>query len=277
MKDAEGEIRQWVGSCTDIDDQIRATEVLERTVADRTAKLKSVINELESFSYSISHDLRAPLRAMMGFSDALREDYGPQLDPEANRYLSRIGSASRRMDELIKDVLSYTQVSRGELVLQRIEPGKVIADVIDTYPHVDPAKLIVVVEPDLPAVYANESALTQCIANLLGNAAKFVAPGVQPEVHVSATSSEGFVRLHFRDNGIGIAPENLTSVFEIFKRVDHDHEGTGIGLSIVKKAVERMGGAVEVESEVGRGSIFSLKLQAAPPATAATDPDQPLA
>src|SRR6201999_12213 len=115
----------------------------------------------------------------------------------------------------------------------------------------------------LPAVMANESALTQCIANLLGNATKFVAPGIKPQVDISAESGDGFVRLLFRDNGIGIAPENFVNVFEIFKRVSTDHEGTGIGLSIVKKAVERMGGAVGLQSELGHGSVFSLKLQAA--------------
>jgi PAS domain S-box-containing protein len=273
----DGEVAIIVGTTRDVTERKRAAEKLaqaQRELSDRAAhldalvqqrtqKLVETIGELEAFSYSISHDLRAPLRAMMGFASILRADYGPQLDAEANHCLERISSASRRMDELIKDVLSYSQVSRAELVLQRIEPERLIADIISSYPHLASSEVTIRIASSLPAVLANESALTQCIANLLGNAAKFVAPGVKPQIDISAETMGGFVRLRFRDNGIGIAPENLTSVFEIFKRATSDHEGTGIGLSIVKKAVERMGGTVDLESELGRGSVFSLKLQAA--------------
>jgi PAS domain S-box-containing protein len=272
-----GEVAIIVGTTRNITDRKRAEEKLAQAqrelsdrathldalVQERTQKLVESIGELESFSYSISHDLRAPLRAMMGFASVLREEYGPQLDAEANRYLERISSASQRMDELIKDVLSYSKVSRGELVLERIDPKRLISDIISTYPHLEPSEVTITVTPALPPVLANESALTQCIANLLGNAVKFVAEGIKPQVEISAETGGGFVLLLFRDNGIGIAPENLGSVFEIFKRVDHDHEGTGIGLSIVKKAVERMGGTVGLESELKRGSVFSLKLRAA--------------
>jgi PAS domain S-box-containing protein len=272
-----GEVAIIVGTTRDVTERKRAEEKLaeaqcelsdraahlDALVQERTRKLVETIGELESFSYSISHDLRAPLRAMMGFADILRADYGSQLDADANHYLDRISSASHRMDELIRDVLSYSQVSRGELALEKIEPRRLIADIVTTYPHLAPSEITIVVPPTLPAVLANESALTQCIANLLGNAAKFVSPGVKPRVDISAEIENGFVRLLFRDNGIGIAPENLSRVFEIFKRATLDHEGTGIGLSIVKKAVERMGGTVGLESELGRGSVFSLKLRVA--------------
>ncbi len=271
-----GEVTIIVGTTRDVTERKHAEENLARAqrelsdrathldalVQQRTQKLVETIGELESFSYSISHDLRAPLRAMMGFASVLRADYGSQLDAEANRYLERISSASHRMNDLIRDVLNYSQVSRAELVLQRIEPEKLISDIVSTYPHLDPSEVTITVAAALPAVLANESALTQCIANLLGNAAKFVAPGVKPQVDISAETGDGFVRLRFRDNGIGIAPENLTSVFEIFKRANRDHEGTGIGLSIVKKAAERMGGTVELESQLGHGSVFTLKLRA---------------
>jgi PAS domain S-box-containing protein len=272
-----GEVSIIVGTTRDVTERKKAEEKLaqaqrelsdrathlEALVQQRTQKLVETIGELESFSYSISHDLRAPLRAMMGFASILRSDYGSQLDAEANRYLERISSAGHRMNELIRDVLSYSQVSRAELVLQRIDPETLISDIVSTYPDLGPSEITIAVAPALPAVLANESALTQCIANLLGNAAKFVTPGMKPKVAISAETGGGFVRLLFRDNGIGIAPENLISVFEIFKRATDDREGTGIGLSIVKKAVERMGGTVELESELGRGSVFSLKLREA--------------
>jgi PAS domain S-box-containing protein len=263
MKAADGRIVQWVGTCTDTDDQLRATELLEKTVAERTAKLETLVEELDSFSYSISHDLRAPLRAMMGFAQALEEDHAAHLDEEGKHYLERISSASLRMDELIKAVLSYSRINRDELKLQPINPRVLIAEILGTYPHLSPTQITVDLPAEFPLILANESALIQCISNLLSNAVKFVRSGTRPHVKIWAESRNGQVLLWFKDNGIGIARENLETIFEMFKRVDHDHEGTGIGLAIVKKAVERMGGHVGVESELGQGSSFWLEFRAA--------------
>jgi PAS domain S-box-containing protein len=263
MHDAAGALTMWVGSCTDIDDEKRSREHLERMVEERTNNLKESVAELEAFSYSISHDMRAPLRAMLGFSEILQEEYGPQLDEQANRFLARIRAASARMDSLIQDVLSFSRMSRMELPLQPLDTLAIIHEIIDSYPNLRPSEIGILLPDSLPHTMAHPAALTQCVSNLLGNAAKFVAPGVKPVVRVWAQEEGGRVKLWFQDNGIGLKEEDYHRIFEIFHRVDRSHEGTGIGLAIVKKAAERMGGQVGVESTLGQGASFWLDLQKA--------------
>ena len=263
MQAAGGALVMWIGSHTDIDDQKRANERLEKMVEERTARLQASVAELEAFSYSISHDMRAPLRAMLGFSDILIEEYGSQLDEKANRFLGRISAASARMDNLIQDVLSFSQMSRLELPLQPTDTHKMIQEIIDSYPNLRPSEIGILLPKTLPFVLANEAALTQCVSNILGNAAKFVAKGVKPVVRIWAEEHDGRVKLWFKDNGIGIAEQDYQRIFAIFQRIDRSHDGTGIGLAIVKKAVERMGGHVGVESVPGQGTAFWLDLQSA--------------
>jgi PAS domain S-box-containing protein len=263
IRNADGQVSMWIGSSTDTDDQARSREHLEQMVEERTENLKASVAELEAFSYSISHDMRAPLRAMLGFSEILQQEYGPQLDDKANRFLERIRSASTRMDNLIQDVLSFSRMSHLDLPLQPIDPLKVIQELIDSYPNLRPSEIGILLPSKLPRVMGNEAYLTQCISNILGNAAKFVATGMKPVVHVRAEEADGRVKLWFKDNGIGIKEQDFKRIFEIFQRLDRSHEGTGIGLSIVKKAAQRMGGRVGVESAPGQGTSFWLDLQAA--------------
>jgi PAS domain S-box-containing protein len=238
---------------------------LEIQVAERTAKLRETIGELEAFSYSVSHDMRSPLRAMQGYADALLEDYAPALDPTAQEYLSRIKRAASRMDLLIQDVLAYSRVTQGEIVLHPIHLEGVIRDVIQTYPTLQPEKAHIVVQGTLPKVLGHEAYLIQVISNILTNGVKFVPPGTFPEIQISATLDHDNVRINFKDNGIGIAPEHLEQIFQIFGRVysEKQYEGTGIGLAIAKKAAERMGGSIGVDSKLGRGSTFYLILKRA--------------
>jgi PAS domain S-box-containing protein len=263
VRDSAGAVMRWIGSTTDVDDQRRSREQLERMVEERTENLKASVAELEAFSYSISHDMRAPLRAMLGFSEILQEEYGPQLDEQANRFLDRIRTASARMDNLIQDVLSFSRISRGELPMEPIDPLVLIRELIESYPNLRASQIGILLPQEMPLVLANSAALTQCVSNLLGNAVKFVAPGVKPVVRISAQAASGRVKIWFKDNGIGIKEEDARRIFEIFQRVDRSHEGTGIGLAIVKKAAERMGGTVGVESKPGQGASFWLDLQAA--------------
>jgi PAS domain S-box-containing protein len=262
MRSAAGEVTMWIGSSTDIDDQRRASEMLEKTVVERTARLQESIAELEAFSYSISHDMRAPLRAMLGFSEILREEYGPQMDATANHYLDRIAMASKRMDVLIQDVLSFSQMSRLDLVLEPVDPNYLIHAIVESYPNLNSAEVEIVIPERLPLVMAHEAALTQCVSNILGNAVKFVGEGIKPHVRISAQQEKDRVKITFEDNGIGIAPENFERIFDIFHRLDRGQEGTGIGLAIVKKAAEKMAGEVGVNSAVGRGTSFWLELRA---------------
>ncbi len=263
MRDPSGRILLWIGSVTDIEDQKQAKEKLEQTVTARTAELREIIGELEAFSYSIAHDLRAPLRALQGFSEILLTEHARQLDAEGLDFLRRIATAAERMDKLINDVLTYSRAVRGDSSLERIQLEPLLRSIVETYPMFVPQKADVVLQGSFPAVLGNEAMLTQIFSNLLGNAVKFVGPNVKPRIRVWVEPVGGRIRLFFRDNGIGIEPEKHRDIFRIFEQADRSYGGTGIGLSIVKKAVERMGGDVGVSSEPGRGSTFWIDLQQA--------------
>jgi two-component system CheB/CheR fusion protein len=236
---------------------------LEKTVAERTAALRETVRELEAFSYSISHDLRAPLRAMSNFAQILRESHAAQLDATGRDYLERISSSAARLDRLIQDVLNYTRILRAQVPLTRIDMDKLVRNILQSYPDWQPPQADIQIQGTLPPVLGHEGFLTQCIANLLNNAHKFVAPGIQPRVRIWAEQGDARVRINFQDNGIGIPAEDRSRIFRMFERINptHEYEGTGIGLTIVHKAVERMGGNVDFESEPGHGSTFWLELQ----------------
>ncbi len=249
-------------------DQLKLqNEVLEQRVRERTAKLQETITDLETFSYSITHDMRAPLRAMQGFSKILLESHGPELEPEAVDFLHRISNSANRLDMLIRDVLSYSNIIRSELQLVPVDADKLLRDILREYPGLQPPQASVDIQGRLPVVLANEAFLTQCFSNLLSNAIKFVAEGTRPRVEVSAEQMDGFVRLKFKDNGIGIPPQHQRHLFTLFHRAQNKYPGTGIGLAVVQKAVERMGGKAGVESDAGKGSTFWVELKVAAPAT----------
>jgi signal transduction histidine kinase len=242
----------------------RANQDLEQRVRERTQKLQETVTELEAFSYSVSHDLRAPLRSMEGYSRALIEDYSDKLDARGQRFLSKIGGAAARMDLLVQDVLAYSRVAKADIQLQDVNLGAMVREVVESYPAFHQRGSITLEEP-LPAVRAHPAYLTQCVSNLLGNALKFVRPDVRPVVNIRAEEEPDAecVKVWFEDNGIGIAPEHFEDIFQIFGRVhsEKEYEGTGIGLAIVRKAVERMGGSVGLTSELGKGSRFWLSLK----------------
>jgi PAS domain S-box-containing protein len=239
-------------------------EDLEDKVEERTARLLEMVAELESWSYSIAHDMRAPLRSMHNFSGFLLHDYGPQLDPIASDYLQRIRVAAQRMDAYINDLLDYGKVGRGRFPLETVNTEQLIVEILDTYPNLQSPKCSIEVQRPLPPVKANASALTQVFSNLLGNAVKFVKPDVVPKVRVWADQKGPWVRLWVEDNGIGITKSAQSRVFGMFQRLHpaSAYEGTGIGLAIVRRAVERMGGTVGLESEPNRGSRFWVELMA---------------
>ena len=241
----------------------RANTDLDRLVTTRTAELQELVNELEHFSYTITHDLRAPLRAMTGFASLLAEECIESIDPNSREYLTRIITAAARMDRLITDALSYSQVVRHEMPVQTIDVGRLLAGMIESYPIFQEPKARIEIAPDLPRVLGNEAGLTQCFSNLLGNAVKFVAPGTVPHVRISAERHGDRVRFWCEDNGIGIPAELQSRVFVMFQRLSKDYEGTGIGLTLVKKVVERMGGAVGLESTAGSGTRFWVELKSA--------------
>jgi signal transduction histidine kinase len=235
---------------------------LEQKVQQRTAKLTEAMGELESWSYSIAHDMRRPLRAMEGFSTILRVDYGSQLDATGQNYLMRISAAAERLDRFIQDLLNYGTMGREDLPMEPIDTEQLIHQILDSYPNLHPAKADIQIQQPLPAVRANRPALTQVISNLLGNAVKFVKPGTRPQVRVWAEEEKDWTCLWFEDNGIGIEKESQQRIFQMFHRLNRpeSYEGTGMGLAIVNKAVRRMGGTGGVESEPGHGSRFWVRL-----------------
>ncbi|HEY6227655.1 MAG TPA: ATP-binding protein [Verrucomicrobiae bacterium] len=236
---------------------------LEDRIAERTAALAATVGELEAFSYSVSHDMRAPLRAMHGYAEILLEQYpGKNLDARAVEYLSRIARSAVRMDLLIQDVLSYTKVLRGQLTIENVNVESIIRDVVETHPDWRPPEVNVEVMGRILKVVGNEALLMQSVSNLLSNAVKFVAVGTTPHVRVGSELVGNDVRIWFADNGIGIAPQDHGRIFRMFERIypASEFEGTGIGLTIVRKAIERLNGQVGFESTPGQGSKFWIQL-----------------
>ena len=236
---------------------------LEALVQQRTAKLTETIGDLEAFSYSIAHDMRAPLRSLQGFSGILLTDYGDKLDSEGQGFLKRIATSAGRMDKLIQDVLSYSRVVRNESPVEKIDVKQLLDGMIETYPTLGPDVVDIQLVGEFPFIMGNEAMLMQILSNLLGNAVKFVPPGVTPHVKIWVEPKGPQIRLLVKDNGIGIAADQQQKIFDIFQQVEKGFEGTGIGLAIVRKAVERMGGKVGVQSELGRGSTFWIELNSA--------------
>lgn len=238
----------------------------ERVVGQRADELARSNQELETFSYSISHDLRAPLRALEGLSRALLADYAGALDDTGRDYLQRLVTGAQRMDQLIQDILDYSRLGQRRLEIAPIDLKSVMTDVQSNLEAV----LIergagLIVAPDLPSVNSDRVLITRIITNFVANGTKFVAPGVKPVVRVYAEPKQGAVRIWVADNGIGIAPEHQGKIWGVFERLHgtETYPGTGIGLAIVRRAAGQLGGSVGVESAAGQGSRFWLELPTA--------------
>ena len=218
---------------------------------------------LEAFSYSVSHDLRAPIRAMQGFARVLLEDYGKVLDETGRECAHRIVSASERMDHLVKDILVFSRLGHTKLDLSPTSVHQTVLESVVSLEQDLKAKgaTVEIIEP-LPVVIAHDTTLMQVLTNLIANGTKFVVPGVPAHVKVWAEEDGTHATVWVQDNGIGISAENQARIFRVFERLHgaDDYPGTGLGLAIVKKGVERMNGEVGVDSEAGVGSRFWVKL-----------------
>jgi PAS domain S-box-containing protein len=240
---------------------------LEKRIGELTAQLEDIRGEQEAFTYTIAHDLRAPLRAMSGFSDALIQDYAWQtLDEKGLTYASRITQSARRMDELIEDLLVYSRLARSPVRLGPIPVGAIIPEVLHTYAReIEDSGAQVDVDVPVAEVVADWGFLFLALCNLLSNALKFVAPGTTPHVTIRATRRQEWIRIEFEDNGIGIPSEYLDRIFGVFQRLNkaESFPGAGMGLAIVRRAMERMSGRNGVTSTLGKGSRFWVELLAA--------------
>ncbi|MBD2152973.1 CHASE3 domain-containing protein [Leptolyngbya sp. FACHB-16] len=252
-------------------EQLKAyTSQLEQRVAERTAQLEETNQELEAFTYSVSHDLRAPLRTIQGFAAALLEDCGEQLEGFARSYVDSIIDDAIQMNRLISDLLSYSRLTRTQISLQPASLNEVVEEALKQVTvQIEERQAQIRIASSLPQVMAHRSTLIQVVTNLISNAIKFVDPIIQPQVDIFATSeredNQDWIRLWIIDNGIGIAPEHQERIFCVFERLHgvESYPGTGIGLAIVRKGLERMSGRVGVESHEGQGSRFWVTLPSA--------------
>jgi PAS domain S-box-containing protein len=242
---------------------LELTTTLERRVEERTRALEEVNQELKAFSYTVSHDLRAPLRAVEGFAEILLDEFGDKLGEDGQRYAKRIVDAAARMDDLIEDLLAYSRLTSSDLHLQRVELAALVEKATaELSESPDYASARIEVRPPFPAVHAHRTVLRQVVLNLLSNAVKFVPKGRNPDIKVWSEARDDAVRVWVEDNGIGIAPEHQSEIFNVFQRLHAPgaYPGTGIGLAIVRRGVERMNGESGVISELGKGSRFWIEL-----------------
>jgi PAS domain S-box-containing protein len=295
IRDATGRVVGLMGIAQDITARRQAEEALQEAraslvayagnlevaVRQRTAKLREMVEELHHVSYAMVHDMRAPLRAMRSFAELLSNPgENPNLE-EMRDFGRRVAMGAERLDRLVTDALNYTKVLHEPLPAEPVDLDKLVRGLIEGYPNLRSELVDIHIKERLPAVLGNESLLTQCFSNLLGNAAKFAAPGVRPKIQMYAEPAQpaegavrggeageangrpAFVRIWVEDNGIGIPPGVQHRLFGIFQRFNDSYEGTGIGLAIVRKVADRMGGSVGVESTEGKGSRFWVQLRRA--------------
>lgn len=234
---------------------------LEATVHERTQHLERSLKDMEAFSYSVSHDLRSPMRSILGYTDLLLEEHGSSLRPDARAHLERIRVAGARLDQLTTELLALAKVSGAKLETRAIALREAIGGVVESSPRWSTADISISYEGCQHTVLGNHTLLNQVVQNLLENAVKFVAPDVKPRIRLWSEAHGDLVRLWIADNGIGIAPADQQRLFQLLERgPDQSYHGTGIGLAIVERAVAKMEGRVGVESELGSGSRFWIEL-----------------
>ena len=233
-------------------------------LVERTKNLEQANNGLESFSYSVAHDLRGPLRAIHGYAHILLEDYYEKLDDEGRRLLNAMADNAGRMGRLIEDLLQFSRTSRSEMAVATIDMTSFVAEVFNEVHSTAADRNIVLHLGDLPSVRADKTLLHQVLTNLIANAVKFTARCAEAVIDVQGKVDGAEVVYRIQDNGVGFDMQYADKLFGVFERLHspNEFEGTGIGLAIVKRVVERHGGRVWAEAKVGEGATFYFTLPA---------------
>jgi PAS domain S-box-containing protein len=274
LRNDRGAIVMWVGTCTDVDDVRRAEDALrsvnaelEHRVLARTADLEAANRELESFSYSVSHDLRAPLRHVQGYVEMLAAATTGQLSDKGRRYLKTIADATVEMGDLIDALLAFSRIGRVQLSEGRVRLGDLVDDSVRGLEMATRGRSIVWKIGQLPDAVGDPSLLKQVFANLIGNAVKYTGQRDPAEIEVgSAGEEDGRAILFVRDNGAGFDMQYAHKLFGVFQRLHRadEFEGTGIGLATVRRIVGRHGGRTWAEGRADEGAAFFFTLPLAP-------------
>jgi PAS domain S-box-containing protein len=270
IKDASGKIIGVSSVMRDITERVRAREKiqqlnseLEKRVIERTAQLESANKELEAFSYSVSHDLRAPLRAVDGFSQAVLEDYGPQLPDGCREDLQIIRHGAQKMGELIDDLLTFSRLSRLPLTKSAVDTGNLVRSALEELASQREGRHIEIRIADLPPCQADPALVKQVWINLLSNALKYTGKRDNAFVEIGCSRNNGHTVFFVRDNGTGFDMKYANKLFGVFQRLHRaeDYDGTGVGLAIVQRVVHRHGGRVWAESALDHGATFFFTLE----------------
>lgn len=265
-----GKPRQYIAIRADITDRKQAEEEirtlnaeLEARVARRTAELEAANKELEAFSYSVSHDLRAPLRAINGFTRIVLDEFGKQLPEEGKKYLERVREGGRRMGALIDDLLKFAQLSRQPLALQGVDMAQLVRETLAELNPAAGGRHIETRIAELPACQGDPALLKQVWVNLLSNAIKYTRDRMPAVVEVGSEQDNGRCVYFVRDNGVGFNMKYAGKLFGVFQRLHgpDEFEGTGVGLAIVQRVVCRHGGRVWCAAEPDRGATFYFTLE----------------
>jgi signal transduction histidine kinase len=237
---------------------------LDERVRQRTADVEESNRQLEAFCYTLAHDLRAPLRAIEGFSHITAEN-AEDLTDDTRQTLARVGKSAATMGRLINDLLVYTQLHRTDVPLAKTNLQEVVERVVEIVsPEVEEKHASIEIENTLPTVNANSALMEQILLSIVSNALRFSRPQTRPQVRIRSDQEDGFARITIEDNGIGIAPQHQHLIFQPFHRLNPAEipDGTGMGLALAKKGVEKLGGKMGVNSQVNRGSRFWVELRA---------------
>ncbi|WP_168708558.1 PAS domain-containing protein [Hydrogenophaga sp. PAMC20947] len=271
-RQAQGLKPLHIGTLQDITATVHAearlkalNQELEHRVSQRTEELRIANQELEAFTYTVSHDLKAPLRGIDGYSQLLMEEYGEQLDAEGQQFVARIRSGVEQMGELIADLLDYAHLERRAMSAQSQALRPLVDKVVAGYQlDIEAASVAVRVDVGSLNLAVDADGMALVLRNLIGNAIKFCAASEHPSVEVGAGREDEHIRIWVRDNGVGFDMKYHDRIFGIFQRLHRSEEfpGTGVGLALVAKAVQRMGGRVWAESEPGHGATFFLEFSA---------------